>query len=40
MSVFAKRLKNDCSWVEKGVSAMITGLVAILDQLALKTLFE
>ena len=39
MSVFAKRLKNGRSWVEKGVSAMITGLVAFLDNLALKTLF-
>ena len=39
MSVFAKRLKNGRSWVEKGVSAMITGLVAFLDKLALKTLF-
>lgn len=39
MSVFAKRLKNGRSWVEKGVSAMITGLIAFLDQLTLKTLF-
>lgn len=39
ISVFAKRLKNGRSWVEKGVSAMITGLVAFLDNLALKTLF-
>lgn len=39
MNVFAKRLKNGRSWVEKGVSAMITGLVAFLDNLALKTLF-
>lgn len=39
MSVFAKRLKNGRSWVEKGVSAMITGLVALLDNLTLKTLF-
>ncbi len=39
MSVFAKRLKNGRSWVEKGVSAMLTGLVAFLDKLALKTLF-
>lgn len=39
MSVFAKRLKNGRSWVDKGVSAMITGLVATLDSLALKTLF-
>ncbi|MDQ0340294.1 hypothetical protein J2S00_003103, partial [Caldalkalibacillus uzonensis] len=38
-SVFAKRLKNGRSWVEKGVSAMITGLVAYLDNLTLKTLF-
>ncbi|WML28953.1 ISLre2 family transposase [Neobacillus sp. OS1-32] len=39
MRVFAKRLKNGRSWVEKGVSAMITGLVAFLDNLALRTLF-
>lgn len=39
MSVFAKRLKNGRSWVEKGVSAMITGLVAYLDNMALRTLF-
>lgn len=39
MSVFAKRLKNGRSWVEKGVNAMITGLVALLDHLTLKTLF-
>jgi Uncharacterised protein family (UPF0236) len=39
MSVFAKRLKNGRSWVEKGASAMITGLVAFLDNLGLKTLF-
>lgn len=39
MSVFAKRLKNGRSWVEKGSSAMFTGMVAYLDQLALKTLF-
>ncbi|PLR80590.1 MULTISPECIES: ISLre2 family transposase [Bacillus] len=39
MSVFAKRLKNGRSWVENGASAMITGLVAFLDKLALKTLF-
>jgi len=39
MSVFAKRLKNGRSWVEKGVSAMMTGLVAYLDHLTLKTLF-
>ncbi len=39
MSVFAKRLKNGRSWAEKGVSALITGLVAYLDNLALKTLF-
>jgi len=39
MSVFAKRLKNGRSWVEKGASAMFTGMVAYLDQLALKTLF-
>ncbi|WML29228.1 ISLre2 family transposase [Neobacillus sp. OS1-32] len=39
MRVFAKRLKNGRSWVEKGVSAMITGLVAFLDHLALRTLF-
>lgn len=39
MSVFAKRLKNGRSWVDKGVSAMMTGLVAFLDKLSLKTLF-
>ncbi len=39
MSVFAKRLKNGRSWVDKGVSAMMTGLVAFLDQLSLKTRF-
>jgi hypothetical protein len=39
MSVFAKRLKNGRSWVDKGVSAMFTGLVAYLDKLTLKTLF-
>lgn len=39
MSVFAKRLKNGRSWVEKGASAMMTGLVAFLDHLTLKTLF-
>ncbi|MDQ0339466.1 hypothetical protein J2S00_002254, partial [Caldalkalibacillus uzonensis] len=37
MSVFAKRLKNGRSWVEKGVSAMITGLVAYLDNLPTNT---
>jgi len=30
MSVFAKRLKNGCSWGDNGVSAMMTGLVAYL----------
>ena len=39
MSVFAKRLKNGRSWVDKGVSAMFTGLIAYLDKLTLKTLF-
>lgn len=39
MSVFAKRLKNGRSWVDKGVSAMMTGLVAHMDKLTLKTLF-
>lgn len=39
MSVFAKRLKNGRSWVEDGLNAMFTGLVAYLDHLALKTLF-
>lgn len=39
MSVFAKRLKNGRSWVEKGVNAMITGMIAHLDKLALNTLF-
>lgn len=39
MSVFAKRLKNGRSWVENGLNAMFTGLVAYLDHLALKTLF-
>ncbi len=39
MNVFAKRLKNGRSWVDKGVNAMTTGLVAYLDNLALKTLF-
>lgn len=39
MSVFAKRLKNGRSWVEKGATAMMNGMVAFLDGLALKTLF-
>lgn len=39
MSVFAKRLKNGRSWVEKGASAMITGLVAYLDKMELMTVF-
>lgn len=39
MSVFAKRLKNGRSWVDKGASAMMTAMVASLDKLALKTLF-
>jgi hypothetical protein len=39
MSVFAKRLKNGRSWVDRGVSGMLTGLVACLDKLALKTMF-
>lgn len=39
MRVFAKRLKHGRSWVDKGVSAMMTGMIAYLDNLALKTLF-
>lgn len=39
MRVFAKRLKNGRSWVDKGVRAMSTGLVACLDHLSLKTPF-
>jgi len=39
MSVFAKRMKNGRSWVNKGASAMMTAMVSILDKLALKTLF-
>lgn len=39
MSVFAKRLKNGRSWVERGVSSMITGMVAYMDKLTIKTLF-
>lgn len=39
MSVFAKRLKNGRSWVDKGVSAMMTGLVAYLDKMNLQTMF-
>ncbi|MDQ0158041.1 ISLre2 family transposase [Robertmurraya andreesenii] len=39
MSVLAKRLKNGRSWVEKGVSAMMTGMVAYMDKLTIKTLF-
>jgi hypothetical protein len=39
MSVFAKRLKNGRSWVEKGATAMMNGMVAFLDGLALETLF-
>ncbi|HHU61181.1 MAG TPA: ISLre2 family transposase [Natronincola sp.] len=39
MSVFAKRLKNGRSWVDTGVSAMMTGLVAYFDKQVLKTLF-
>ncbi|WP_335870818.1 ISLre2 family transposase [Bacillus sp. 2205SS5-2] len=39
MSVFAKRLKNGRSWVENGANAMITGMIAYLDNLAMKTLF-
>lgn len=38
MSVFSKRLKNGRSWVDEGVRAMSTGLVAYLDNLSLKTL--
>src|SRR5690606_501364 len=38
MSVFAKRLKNGRSWVDQGVSAMMTGLVAYFDKLTLKTM--
>ena len=39
MHVFAKRLKQGRSWSEKGVRAMMKGLVAHLDNLSLKTLF-
>lgn len=39
MHVFANRLKNGRSWVDEGISAMMTGMVAILDQLPLKTMF-
>lgn len=39
MSVFAKRLKNGRSWVEKGKQAMVTGLVAHLDNMGFQTLF-
>jgi len=39
MSVFAKRLKNGRSWVDNGVSAMMTGLVAYFDKMAFKTVF-
>lgn len=39
MSVFAKRLKNGRSWVEKGCSAMTTAMVAYLDKMELRTLF-
>lgn len=38
MSVFAKRLKNGRSWVEKGASAMMTAMVALMDKLPLQTL--
>ena len=38
MSVFAKRLKNGRSWVEKGASAMMTAMVALMDKIPLKTL--
>jgi len=40
MSVFAKRLKNGRSWVYRGVSGMLTGLVTCLHKLALKTMFD
>ncbi|WAA12927.1 ISLre2 family transposase [Fervidibacillus halotolerans] len=39
MHVFANRLKNGRSWSDEGISAMMTGMVAILDQLPLKTMF-
>lgn len=39
MSVFAKRVKNGRSWVEKGCNAMMTAMVAYLDQMELRTLF-
>jgi hypothetical protein len=39
MSAFAKRLKHGRSWVEKGKQAMMTGMVACFDQLAIQTLF-
>lgn len=36
---FAKRLKNGRSWVDNGGSAMMTGLVVYLDNMAFKTVF-
>lgn len=39
MSVFAKRLKNGRSWVDKGCSAMMTAMVAYLDQMELRTMY-
>ena len=39
MRVFAQRLKNGRSWVDEGLDAMMTGLVASLDRMELKTVF-
>jgi glycosyltransferase involved in cell wall biosynthesis len=38
MSVFAKRLKNGRSWSEKGLDKFIDVMVALKDQLVIKTL--
>jgi len=38
MSVFAKRLKQGRSWVEKGASAMMTAMVALMDKIPLQTM--
>lgn len=38
MSVFAKRLKQGRSWIEKGATAMMTAMVALMDKIPLQTM--
>ncbi len=39
MCVFAQRLKNERSWADEGLDAIMSGLVASLVRVELKTVF-